>query len=279
MLALRSSALIDACFATPMFAPYRRIATTLTAENWLLSDTYNTLAVSQDLRSGGGQPICFTSNLPENLEKYETRIFLTGQVHTRIDDVHDILNAWTWLIYPRSKAAINAGHYHQLNHRRCLGELRRSRREDALTLWDENGVVVLCSDPSLVRLIRGHRWRELFWERRLDWHSRIEVFLFGHGLLQKAMHPYIGLTGHGLIFEVEATLMKLPLPERISHADALLADYLQHDLTPEEFDPLPILGVPGFFDANQQPTFYEDTRYFRPQPHKRLTQAGNRLGR
>lgn len=268
MLALRSAALIDACFATPMFAPYRRIATTLCAANWLLPDTYNILAANQDLRSGGGQPICFTPNLPENLEKYENRIFLTGQVYTRIHDVHDIFNAWTWLTYPRSKAAINAGHYHQQNHRRRLGELRRSRREDALTLCDENGVIVLCSDPTLSRLIRGHRWRELFWERRLDWQSRIEVFLFGHGLLQKAMHPYIGMTGHGLIFEVEKALMKLPLSDRISRADGLLADYLQHDFMPEELDPLPILGVPGFFGANQEPTFYEDTRYFRPLPHK-----------
>ena len=66
--------------------------------------------------------------------------------------------------------------------------------------------------------------------------------------------------------EVEAVLdidCDLPAPADI---DAWLAqDLTAEKLSCKPFSPLPVLGVPGWWDANQDPAFYEDTRVFRPR--------------
>jgi hypothetical protein len=35
-----------------------------------------------------------------------------------------------------------------------------------LTLLDEGGAIVQCDDAELIALVRGYRWKELFWEQR-----------------------------------------------------------------------------------------------------------------
>ncbi|MFW9622167.1 MAG: DUF3025 domain-containing protein, partial [Macromonas sp.] len=47
--------------------------------------------------------------------------------------------------------------------------------------------------------------------------------------------------------------------------DAWLAQQLAPDwLARKPFTPLPVLGVPGWWPANADPTFYADAQVFRP---------------
>ena len=71
-----------------------------------------------------------------------------------------------------------------------------------LTLLDESGVLVACADPELARLLRDFRWKELFWHNRERLAAAMGFYLYGHGLYEKALRPYIGMTGQGLILNV-----------------------------------------------------------------------------
>ena len=93
---------------------------------------------------------------------YELHVHESGCVATRHGNWHDLFNALAWLAFPRTKAAINALHAAQIPRE---GK-RRGRLRDMLTLFDEGGAIVLCADAELESMIRGFRWRELFWDCR-----------------------------------------------------------------------------------------------------------------
>ena len=42
-------------------------------------------------------------------------------------------------------------------------------------------------------------------------------------------------------------------------------------MTPRDLAPLPVFGYPGWWE--QSPAFYDDRRYFRPQPVKSHTES------
>src|SRR5512146_1753018 len=133
-----------------------------------------------------GKPLRFVpqeyGRLPFEAQ-YEPRCYLKGEVPTRADNWHDLLNALVWLTFPMAKAAINARHYLALTDGR--NEESRSERgavRDTNTLLDESGVVVPYADEELAMLLRGFRWKELFWERRAELTGSMGFYLFGHGL-------------------------------------------------------------------------------------------------
>jgi hypothetical protein len=138
---------------------------------------------------------------------------------------------------------------------------------DALTLFDEDGLVVLCSDTGLLDLVREFRWKELFWNRREQVKKQMRFFLFGHALYHKALDPFLGMTGKGVLLEVPGAFAQLPLNSQIAETDRLLAAYawdrkrMSHG---REFSPLPVLGVPGWWGGNEEESFYENTAHFRP---------------
>ena len=128
----------------------------------------------------------------------------------------------------------------------------RTPLENALTLFDENGVIVLSDNPELIHLLQTKQWKRLFWENRSAVESEMQFIVFGHGLYEKALNPFLGMCGKALI---------LPTTDDI---DTQLADYLQENLnTPKQLLPLPILGVPGFDAANSEPAYYDNRDYFR----------------
>ncbi|HXU94007.1 MAG TPA: DUF3025 domain-containing protein [Gallionella sp.] len=200
--------------------------------------------------------------------QYEPRCYLKGEVPTRADNWHDLLNALVWLTFPKSKAAINARHYLALTDGRK--EASRSERgavRDTNTLLDESGVVVPYADEALAKLLRDFQWKELFWERRAEVMGGMGFYLFGHGLYEKALDPYIGMTGQGLLLPVEAAFFGWPLERRLAHLDKLLADYLgapEHCRSTRELAPVPLLGVPGWAAENEDGAYYDNTAYFRP---------------
>jgi hypothetical protein len=92
-------------------------------------------------------------------------------------------------------------------------------------------------------------------------------FLFGHGLYEKALRPYVGMTGQGLLLPVEAAFFGWPLEEQLRHLDESLAQYLAapgHCRSTTELTPVPLLGVPGWTPDNDDPAYYDNTAYFRP---------------
>ncbi|WP_051938100.1 DUF3025 domain-containing protein [Ferriphaselus sp. R-1] len=199
--------------------------------------------------------------------QYEPRCYLTGEVQTRADNWHDLLNALVWLTFPKAKAAINARHYRALTVA-SAGEFssQRGAVRDTNTLLDESGVIVAYADDELAGLLRDFRWKALFWQRREQVRQRMGFFLFGHGLYEKALQPYVGMTGQGWLLRVEAGFFVWPLERQLAHLDESLASYLaepEHGCSTRELAPVPLLGVPGWSVENEREGYYDNVAYFR----------------
>jgi hypothetical protein len=200
-------------------------------------------------------------------EKYEARIFLEGALPVRPGDWHDYFNVLAWLAFPRAKAALNARHHAELERQRAAGERNRGPTQDALTLFDEGGVIIAASDERLLALLREWRWKELFWERRAELAARVRFFVFGHALYEKALQPFPGITSRGILLEVAPRLVAAPLVEQVAEVDAQAASWISD---PErlkgtrELAVVPIFGVPGWHPDNNSEFFYDNADYFRP---------------
>ena len=71
--------------------------------------------------------------------------------------------------------------------------------------------MVLSSDPELLELVRSFRWKELFWQRRTEVRENMRFFLFGHALYQKALNPFIGMTGKAILLGASKEFFERPL--------------------------------------------------------------------
>lgn len=185
---------------------------------------------------------------------YEQHIFDTRGVPTR-DNGHDFFNGLIWHTLPRSKARLNAVQAGEMA-RRGVGATRGPVR-DAATLFDENAVLLYAPD-ALWQALAERRWAELFGPLRPLW-GQARLLVFGHAALEKLLAPYKSITAHvwrvGVSFDPGGDLGEL---------DAWLA----RDLSPEKlaskpFAALPLLGVPGWWAANEEPDFYRDEAVFR----------------
>ena len=95
----------------------------------------------------------------------------------------------------------------------------------------------------------------------------MRFYLFGHALYEKALAPFVGVTGRGVVFAAEDTLIDLPLRMQLTELDARLAERIG-DTTrfsaTRELTPVPILGVPGWCEDNARERYYDNIDYFRP---------------
>lgn len=77
---------------------------------------------------------------------YEGRIVELGEVPTRVADWHDLFNALAFIQFPRAKQALHRRQYELLKARLEPGATRlpnaRTREQDALSLFDEGGLLV-----------------------------------------------------------------------------------------------------------------------------------------
>ena len=112
-------------------------------------------AIAPDARSGGGARIRFVPPAGD-AEGYEARIFASGEVPTRAGDWHDFFNALAWCAWPRTKAACNHLHLAELHARTAAGLPGRGPRRDALTQFDECGIVEVSSDADIPALLAAH---------------------------------------------------------------------------------------------------------------------------
>ncbi len=207
-------------------------------------------AVWQALATGPAAPVGFVSQeaLPEGMA-YERFIHETRQVPTR-EGLHDFFNGLCWQRFPRIKRRLNEIQAAEIA-RDGIGAVRGPVRE-AITVFDENGAL-LQAPPALWEALRARQWRRLFVDLRPLW-SQARLMVFGHALLEKLVAPRKDMTAH--VWAADAPL---------EAADAWLSGACSpHALAAKPFVPLPVLGVPGWWAANQDPAFYDDARVFRP---------------
>lgn len=265
---------------SPLFAPLHPVLAGLALDRFPGLQDCNALLAGckQAITVYSGQPLRFAPQQQGPLAfeaQYEPRCYLSGEVQMREQNWHDLLNALVWLTFPKAKAAINARHYHALlDSRQGASAATSSQRgavRDTNTLLDESGVVVVSTDAELLQLLRDFQWQELFWARRAQVQAGMGFYLFGHGLYEKALQPYLGMTGQGLLLTVEQSFFAWPQARQLAHLDMLLAEYLadpQHCQTTRELAPVPLLGVPGWAADNERAEYYANTDYFRPGRRK-----------
>lgn len=219
------------------------------------------LAASLELCTANGLPLRFTPPREDGLA-YEERVWHRGEVETRQDNWHDFFNALIWMAFPRAKAALNARHVREM----AATPGGRGRARDAMTHFDECGLVVVSSDPSLLDLLRGFRWQELFWQRRRDVVRDMRFLVFGHATCEQLLAPFRGLTAKAVLYAVDAAWLDLPGVDQLAAVDARLAEELAagRHAVPRELQPVPLLGLPGMTPDNESPAYYDDTWQFRP---------------
>ncbi len=212
------------------------------------------------LNASGRAPVRFVpqADLPEG-QAYEDFIFATGQVPTR-EGLHDFFNALCWMHFPQAKKRLNQLQAREIA-RAGVGQVRGPVR-DAATVFDENALLIQTSD-AVWSALTEHRWMHAFLDLRGEWVLTC-LWAFGHAALEKTVQPFKSITVH--LWRV---------PQGVAQAD--LDAWLAQDLTPEKlarkpFSPLPLLGVPGWWPANEDPAFYADASVFRPQRSQRLAE-------
>lgn len=193
---------------------------------------------------------------------YERRIWASGEVETRPDNWHDFFNALVWFAFPQAKSAVSASHADAMVG---AGEARGKVR-DALTHFDECGIVVLSDQAELLDLLRDFAWQALFVERRAEVMQHLRFIVFGHATYESLLKPFRGLTAKAILYDVDASWLLLPLAEQIVTVDArLAADFSSGRYArPRDFQPLPLLGIPGVTAESEDPAYYDDTWQFRP---------------
>jgi len=214
---------------------------------------------------GHPTPVRFVpqSDLPSGVA-YEQFIFDTGCVPTR-DGAHDFFNGLCWLLFPKLKQ--------RLNHLQAQAlavqprTLTRGPVRDALTLVDENAAWLRAPQVLWAALL-AKDWGRV-WEL---WHqnqAEVGLWLFGHALLEKLELPRKPITAHVIWMPPEAPMSWRAAgptsPEDFAASDNWGAQVLSADwLATKPFAHLPVLGVPSWWPANTDPSFYNDPEVFRP---------------
>jgi hypothetical protein len=245
----------------PWFAPWRELGEP-TAQQALkqqnVAEALNTNGTGLMLSNGNGNGNALKfvpqSALPEG-QAYEDFIFKTSQVPTR-DGLHDFFNGLCWHRFPRAKRRLNQLQASEIQTQGI--QATRGPVRDALTLFDENVVLMHAPDP-VWKALQARDWLTLFVDLRAQW-QQVHVVLFGHALLEKLVTPYKSITAH--VYRIA--------PDVEASDDAALDAWLVQDLHPDKlatkpYEPLPVLGVPSWWPANEAREFYEDRHVFRPK--------------
>ena len=245
-------------------------------------------ALNQAAHPCGRTDLCFVpqSELPKG-QAYEAFIHAEQRIPTR-DNLHDFFNGLCWLRFGRSKRRLNQLQAQEIA-RQGVGQQRGALR-DALTVFDENALL-LQAPNGLWQALSARDWQHLFVRERDQW-AQVRIEVFGHALLEKLVQPYVAITGHAWrvmpapaptapIAGPNANAKPTPAPTHVhpypnpqsqsqgdtnadAQLDAWLCDSLQEDLLRRKaFAPLPVLGVPGWWAANEDPAFYGQTQVFR----------------
>lgn len=242
----------------PAFEPYRR---------WLAAGTLpelaqlNAWALDAQLALPDGKPLRFGDDAPGGALAYESAVAHDGIVHVRRGRWHDALNALVWLAFPRTKAALNARH---VQDRTSALPNKRSRGRDAATLLDESGLILVCGDPDLSRLLRERAWRALFDARHDEVIRAMQPHAIGHGMLVKLLAPFRAITARTLILPIDPATVPAGAAGQ-AQVDAAAARAIgDAALRPEMLPPLPVAALPGWDREGLGARLFDDRSVFRP---------------
>lgn len=236
-------------WAVPWLAPYAGVGQGVAAQvaaGAPCADGLNSVLPPQTT------PVRFVpqSQLPAGVA-YESYIFDSGCCPTR-EGLHDFFNGLAWLQFPLTKRRLN--HLHVAQIAQTGIQPVRGPARDALTVFDENAAFFHGPD-ALWDALAAKDWQQLFVTLRPLWQDA-HLVLFGHALLEKLVYPRKPITAH--VFRAQAAT------NSIANMDAWVASQLSAEmLATKPFAHLPVLGVPGWWSANQDPAFYADASVFR----------------
>lgn len=232
--------------------------------------------LEQGLCNCAGLPISLVAqddNLPYPEMSYEERIYKTGIISTRENNWHDFFNTMIWVLFPESKKLLNLLHIKEMENQ---ASSHRTIGRDAITHLDESGIIIVSSEQSLIDALRHHQWMDVFYQQRELWiddlpfkqkvSKQIAAFIFGHGMYEKSLHPFIGLTGKMYAIKVEKDFFNQDKLQQYQQLDQFLAADIKLTQTlknNQKLSPLPVLGIPGWFEQNKQQSFYQNQDYFR----------------
>lgn len=197
---------------------------------------------------------------------YEAFIYEKKQIPTRAANWHDLFGALIWCLFPKSKAALNQQHMAEIAEH---GVKQRSILRNKLTLLDECGILVALEPAALAHaeMLQQHQWQHSFWQQRSAWWQHITPVVFGHAVYEMATLPFIGLTAKCWFLSVPSGFSGWSLTARYTFLDEKLAAQIAQPgalLDNRQLTPLPLLGVPQWYQANSEHTFYLNREYFRP---------------
>jgi hypothetical protein len=256
----------------PAFEPLAPALSRLDPQRW---PTHGELsALAGGVATSAGIPVRFVpprTQRDEGRPYYEQHIAQSGEVETRPENWHDLFNALAWIAFPKAKAAINAQHAAMLAEGGEEEARRRNPARDALTLFDEGGVVVASSSPALLRLIVDFEWKELFWHRRGELGSKVRFLAFGHSLFEKMLDPFVGIVAKTVFVPVDDFYPMLPPEAQVARVDEFLAAHFAARArfpSPRVMAPMPVLGIPGWCPDTVREAFYDDASHFRGKPER-----------
>lgn len=179
---------------------------------------------------------------------YDGRIRLRGEVPTRPENWHDLLNVLCFATFPRSKYALHSRQYAALSQRLGKDATRlpnaRTPEQDALTLFDEGGTVVAAGPVAAAALRESTK--DTFTETLIACVTagQARVVPFGHALFE---HLVEGVTCPGATARVLPMDSLTPDAALLEAVDIALARRLRDEsdfLHPSEAQHLRLQALP-----------------------------------
>lgn len=156
-----------------LFEDFRELARPLTVgSGWPTLDLYTRFVEAERCaRAPELSPVRFAAPVPrprrardkrrlEPTDSYDGRVVLLGEVPCLVESYHDFFNVLAWAAFPRSKRALHARQLRAFEGVLAAGPSRlpnrRTREQDALTLFDEGGAVIAAAAEPFRVVLFGH---------------------------------------------------------------------------------------------------------------------------
>lgn len=201
---------------SPLFAPFHALSRRLGGgDGWPSTEAYTEL-FAQVCRERGLElpPLRFAAQTKKPRrakrqsvvleELYDGSIALRREVPCLTESYHDLFNALIFAAFPLAKQALHARQFRALRERIAPGMKRlpeaRTREQDALTVFDEGGSVVLVSREFHERWQAERPWSLLDAES-----DHAQLWVFGHALLEHVFYGRYELRSCAVVLVRDAT--------------------------------------------------------------------------
>ncbi|KAB8033542.1 DUF3025 domain-containing protein [Fluviispira multicolorata] len=139
---------------------------------------------------------------------YEPRIFLLGEVRTRLENWHDFFNAQIWYSFPKTKSALNMRQFFAFDEHAefpwCKSPPNRMREQDYMTMFDEGGCLIAKINNVKV------------------------PFIFGHAIYERMLYGQTDLSMCAITIECEVSFLNKRLKDQLKILDLKAAKILSN---------------------------------------------------